>query len=73
MAQNKQSLRPEQISAILEDEEEAFDETDDELYLEGDADTLWKAEHESDLELSDTEVPTTSIYSQLPSDSSSYF
>ncbi|CAG4993223.1 unnamed protein product [Parnassius apollo] len=47
MAQNRQGHRLEQISAILEDEEEDFDETDDELGLEGDADTFWEPEYES--------------------------
>ncbi|GBP40876.1 hypothetical protein EVAR_88937_1 [Eumeta japonica] len=66
------SLRPEQISEIHEDEED-LDETDDEFYLEGDADTLWESEHESNLELSDTEESTTSIYFELSFDSSTYF
>ncbi|CAH0730590.1 unnamed protein product, partial [Brenthis ino] len=72
MAQNRQSST-EQISAILEDEEGAFDETDDDLGLEGDADTFWEPEHESNSEISDTEEPSTSTSSQPPSDSSTYF
>ncbi|CAG4981446.1 unnamed protein product [Parnassius apollo] len=73
MAQNRQSLRLEQISAILEDEEEAFDETDNELGLEGDADTFWEPEHESNSELSDTEEPSTPTSSQSQYDLSTYY
>ncbi|CAK1598332.1 unnamed protein product [Parnassius mnemosyne] len=49
-------------------EEEAFNETDHEMGLEGDADTFWEPEYESNSELSDTEEPSTSTSSQSQSD-----
>lgn len=60
MAGNRRGLSLERIREFLQDEEEeAFDESDEELGLENDLPVLLEADHDSNSELSDAEEPTT--------------